>query len=229
VIYYSAPVIHHAPIIHHAAVPQSVVNPVHTATASEIVTRPKAELVLDVPSEAKVMLLGKLMTKTGATRSWFVPLSKFDTDYHYSVAVQLGDQSVTREITLSSNDKTHLRFGVTDGVLVADHEAAADVSVPAETSRKLRARLVLNVPEDAGVTLKGKAMAGSGKTRVWNVPVSKPNVDYRYEIRVQVGDKTLAHTAIVRSSQTTSITVSEQDGKLIAETGAVGRSQLASL
>jgi hypothetical protein len=217
-------------VVQSSVVQSSVVNSVSPAVIhSEVVTTPRAHLVLDVPSDAKVMLLGKLMTKTGTTRSWYVPLSKFDTDYNYSVSVQLGDQSVTREITLASSDKTHLRFGVTDGVLVANDEAAAEVSTPATTANNLRARLVLNVPEDAAVTLKGTAMAGSGTIRVWNVPVSKPNVDYRYEIRVQVGEQTLAHTAIVRSNETTNITVSQQDGKLIAETGTDGGSQFASL
>ena len=227
--HHSARVIHKAPVIHHAAKTPSqvVVKPVKVAKK----VTPKAQLVVEVPSAAKVKLLGKLMTKTGTTRSWTVPLHKANTEYNYTVSVQLGEQSLTQEITIAADDEKHLRFGLTDGVLVADYKPGSEKAVaPAQKVEAPRARLVLNVPENAGVTLKGQKMAGTGKVRVWNVPVTKANVDYRYQIGIQVGDQTLAHTTIVRADKTTSITVSEQDGKLIAETGSSNDdTRLASL
>lgn len=97
-------------------------------------------------------------------------------------------------------------------------------------AQRPKATLVLNVPENAVVTLLGKRMKTMGSRRQWSVPVADVGKSYRYPVAISVGGNSYEETLRVRSGQVTNLTVSQENGRLVKVTPSTdGSTQLASL
>ena len=78
-----------------------------------------------------------------------------------------------------------------------------------------RARLVLNVPDNAEVYLMGRKMVTAGETRKYNVPVKDPAKLYTYRIRVRTERGQAVETSqLIRAGQRLELTISLESGRL---------------
>ncbi|MEL6109223.1 MAG: hypothetical protein AAFU85_24715 [Planctomycetota bacterium] len=112
---------------------------------------------------------------------------------------------------------------VSSGRVVSSKPAVVSAARP-------KATLVLNVPQNAVVTLLGKRMKTMGSRRQWSVPVADFGKAYRYPVAISVGGSSYEETLQVRSGEVTQLTVSQEKGRLVKVTPSTGRAtQLASL
>lgn len=87
-----------------------------------------------------------------------------------------------------------------------------------------RARIQLNVPEDAIVYLVGQKMSLTGQQRTYRLPALEDGKTYDYPIKVEVVRNgvpvTVEHSQPVSSGVTSKIVIVEQAGQLVVQGNA---------
>lgn len=105
----------------------------------------------------------------------------------------------------------------------AQEEAPADPSAPTSlyvpSTFEQKARLTINVPEDARVLLNSVAMTSAGEVRKFISPVLPGQGPYYYHIQVEVtrnGEKqTVDHQQMVQPGRSFEVSFAEREGSLV--------------
>jgi len=110
-------------VIYKPAAKASTAAPIDPPAETTRTDRSKAVLVLKVPADADVYLVGQKMTITGTERRFRIPLADPSKEYTYPVRVEVKRDGKT----LVSETKQKLRGGQMLEVAVAESDSAGEL------------------------------------------------------------------------------------------------------
>lgn len=153
-----------------------------TATTSSLVSSSRSDdsvkLNVTVPESAKVYVNDRLTTSTGEVRQFVSRGLEAGKSYRFEIRAELNDNGKvvtdTQSVVVTAGAQENVRF----------------VMKTAPKTEKVDTAVVLNVPEDAEVTLAGNQTQVKGTTRVFKTSQLKSgDVWDDYVIQVKVGDQ----------------------------------------
>lgn len=178
------------------------------ALVSSSSSNDSVRLNVSVPESAVVYVNDRKTTSTGEVRQFVSRGLESGKSYRFEVRAELNDNgniiSDTQTIVVTAGSQENVRFA-----LKATPKAAAAVDTA----------VVLNVPEDAEVTLAGNATQVKGSTRVFKTSQLKSGEVWDdYVVQVKVGDqvKTQSIRLIAGDKLELSFDFDSENGRLAA-------------
>lgn len=88
-----------------------------------------AQLIVSLPADAKVTLQGKEMSRTGAVRTWKIPVADATRSYQYEIKISDGDRTLVTKVRVNASTPTKVNVVSKDGTLVFSKENQAMIKL----------------------------------------------------------------------------------------------------
>jgi uncharacterized protein (TIGR03000 family) len=162
-------------------------------------------ITVNVPEQAKIFVNDRATKSTGATREYISHGLIAGKQYSYTFRMELNGKSESKTINVTAGERSQLAFG---------SAPSAEVQQAAVPSNALKTTLILEVPENAKVTLSGTDSAQTGARREFTTDKLAAgekweNYTIRVEAEVNGEIKTSEKTVTVNAGDTQTISFND--------------------
>jgi uncharacterized protein (TIGR03000 family) len=146
-----------------------------------VVAANQATIVVTLPADAKLFADGTLIDQSGPVRTFRTPPLEPGRTYYYNLAIEVQRSGQT---VRSKDERVSLEAGKV---------ARVNFPEPAPSTGNT-ARINIQMPADAVLTVDGRPWNAAGGVAVIQTPTLRPGVDHIYQLSVELTRQDQRHT-----------------------------------